>query len=262
MNMAIDEAMLEALIHHRVAFSTVRFYAWHPPALSIGRLQRIPSSFDPAQCRKLGLDWVRRPTGGRMVLHGGDLTYSLVFAEPNPVIPRGILPSYRKISQAIQGGLKALGVQTQLYPERRNRHEQRVQRSPLCFSLIARHEILVHGKKVMGNAQRREKGCVLHQGSIMIENQCALIRQLFPDLDTSHGTNLPMAGEDSFISLNEVLSGSVSPVQVKQALIKGFEDAWPVSLRPGSLTAWEEQEAARLYREKYSRNRWNKEGLL
>ncbi|MGA1875573.1 MAG: biotin/lipoate A/B protein ligase family protein [bacterium] len=260
--MAIDEALLEALIHGQVAFSTVRFYTWHPPALSIGRLQRIPTSFDPAQCRKLGLDWVRRPTGGRMVLHRGDLTYAVIFAEPNPVIPKGILPSYRKISQAIQVGLKALGVQTQLYRENRNRHEQRIQRSPLCFSVKARHEILVGGKKIMGNAQRRQKGCVLHQGSIMIENQSSLVHQVFSDLDTSPGANLPITGEDTFISLDEVLGGSVSPAQVRQALIKGFEEAWHISLRPGSLTAWEEQEAARLYREKYSRNRWNKEGLL
>ena len=169
MNMATDEALFKALIQQKNKVPTLRFYTWLPPAVSVGCLQKIPENFNLTQCRKLGLDIVRRPTGGRMVLHMGDLTYSLVFAENTPVIPKGILPSYKKISQAIQYGLMLLGISSQLCSQ------QKINRSPLCFSLAAKYETLVNGKKIMGNAQKRKKGAILQQGSIMIENHHILI---------------------------------------------------------------------------------------
>lgn len=293
-NMAIDEAMLNACIQRNDVPATVRFYTWSPPAVSIGCLQKISGNFDPAQAKGFGLDTVRRPTGGRSVLHKGDLTYSVVFAENNPLIPRGILASYQKINQAVQRGLWRLGIPSQLCPKRK------VSRSSFCFSGVAQYEILVHGKKIMGNAQKRTKGACLQQGSIMAEDQQKLIRQLFPqpgdsspyqeDLNrngaeagagTGAGTEAgaesgagakagtgtesgtaTKAGVSEFISLEEVFGSPVAVSLIKEALIRGFEEIFHICFTFGSLTDWEEEEAARLIQEKYSRHIWNKEGHL
>lgn len=294
MNMAIDEAVLKnACIRQEGA--TLRFYTWSAPAISIGCLQKIPGNFDLAQSEQLGLKAVRRPSGGRIVLHKGDLTYSLVFAENNPTIPQGIMASYQKISQAVKWGLNSLGIPAQLCPERK------INRSPFCFSLVARYEILVHGKKIIGNAQKRERGAVLQQGSIMMENHRELLYQLFgkhfslmsagknpagraaknaatdenpagsaatddhsvtDEHPASYEHSDDGGGEEKFTSVEEVLGGPVSVSLVKEAMIRGFEKVLNISLVPGLLTGWEEQEAIRLCREKYSQDCWNKEGHL
>lgn len=230
--MATDEALLKAFIHQKNMVPTLRLYTWAPPAVSIGCLQKIPENFSITQCQKFGLDAVRRPTGGRMVLHMGDLTYSLVFAENTSAIPKGILPSYEKISRAIQEGLRLLGISSQLCSQRK------MNRSPLCFSLAAKHEILVKGKKIMGNAQKREKGAVLQQGSIMIENHYAFIGQLFsshsilkearPEREKKNRSGK----EGEFISLSEILNGSISADHLKDALIQGFKKIFTISFPP------------------------------
>lgn len=274
-NMAIDEAMMNACVRQNGAPATIRFYDWSHPAVSIGCLQRIRGNFDLDQVKELGLDTVRRPTGGRAVLHKGDLTYSLVFAEDNPVIPRGVLASYQKISQAVQRGLWRLGIPSQLCPQSRvsslcHSSKRKISRSPFCFSGVAQYEILVHGKKIMGNAQKRTKGACLQQASIMVEDQHELIQRLFPqqELGTKgqrgKGTEEQRrcASHSEFISLEEAFGCPVSVSLIKEALIRGFEEIFHLSFTFGSLTGWEEEEAARLVQEKYSQDLWNKEGHL
>ena len=262
MNMAIDEALLKALVEHKSTAPTLRFYTWCPAAVSIGCLQKIPKNFIVTQCRKLGLDAIRRPTGGRIVLHKGDLTYSLVFAENSPSFPKGILPSYKKISQAIQHGLKLLGISSLLCSQ------QKINRSPFCFSLTAKYEILVNGKKIMGNAQKREKGAVLQQGSIMIDNHRSIINQLFaPHYPLRENRPEPMrenppGQKDDFLSLSETLNGSIPILRIKDALIQGFKKIFTISLTPGSLTAWEKKEAMKLANDKYASDQWNMKGQL
>ena len=271
--MAIDEAMLNACVRQAgapaAAPATIRFYTWSPPAVSIGCLQRISQGlpvagdFDPAQAKEFGLDTVRRPTGGRGVLHKGDLTCSLVFAEDNPVIPRGVPASYQKISQAVQRGLWRLGVPSQLCPKRK------ISRTPYCLSGVARHEILVHGKKIMGNAQKRTKGACLLQGSIMVEDQRELIHRLFPQRESGikeqrlcASVPLPLCPSPSeFISLEEAFGSPIAFSLVKEALIRGFEEIFHLSFTLGSLTAWEEEEAARLVQENYSQDLWNQDRI-
>jgi lipoate-protein ligase A len=274
-NMAIDEAMLRACAHQKGVPATIRFYTWSPAAVSIGCLQRISGNFDLSQAKELGLDAVRRPTGGRVVLHKGDLTYSLVFAEDNPIIPRGIPTSYQKINQAVQRGLRLVGIPAQLCLERK------ISRSPFCFSGVAQYEILVHGKKIMGNAQKREKGACLQQGSIMVEDQQELIRRLFlpspgypsPVAEGAHNEGVHniagenegahnIAEEPEFISVEKVSGSSVPVSLIRESLIRGFEEVFHISFISGSLTGWEEEEAARLIQEKYSQEIWNKEGQV
>ena len=276
MNMAIDEAILKASIQQgkpqeglqgkqqREWVGTIRFYTWTPAAISIGCMQKFSADFNLSQIEQLGLALVRRPTGGRAVLHGGDLTYSLVFAENNPIIPRGTMASYYKISQAIQRGLALLGLPAQLCPERK------ISRSAFCFAGKAKYEILLQGKKVMGSAQRRERGAVLQQGSIMVENQRELIQRIFssPRLDelfSVEGASRDSRAEEvefgsEFTSLEEVAGGPIAICLLKEALIRGIEEEFDICLARGPLTGWEKNESERLCQEKYSRPLWTIRG--
>lgn len=264
LNMAIDEALLNSLIHGHSTLSTLRFYTWKAPSLSIGRFQKIAGRLDLPKCQELGLEMVRRPSGGRAVLHGGDLTYSLVFAEDDLIIPKGILPSYQLISQALQKGLAKVGVSTTSSKGRQ------MNDSPLCFSHVSKFELLIQGKKIMGHAQRREKGFVLQQGSISKEKSTIPMTQLFPSIKTNfteaHAVKAPSLQEktvgknQSLTSLEELLAAPIPLEDLKEALRQGFEETMNISFIYGPLSDWESQEADRLVREKYSLEKWNKEG--
>ena len=117
-NMAVDEALLEVFAL-RVALTTVRFYSWSPPALSLGYAQSIEREIDVKQCTSLGIDVVRRPTGGRAVLHDHEVTYSVVISGDDPRVSSGVLAAYLTISQAMIRGLSYLGISAELLPLRR-----------------------------------------------------------------------------------------------------------------------------------------------
>ena len=117
-NMAIDEAILE--VHAAEGgLCTLRFYTWSPPALSLGYGQPIESDIDLTQCQALGIDVVRRPTGGRAVLHEHEVTYSVVISADDPRVSSGVLAAYLTISQALIRGLSYLGISAELLPLRR-----------------------------------------------------------------------------------------------------------------------------------------------
>jgi len=143
--------------------STLRIYSWRPKCISVGYSQDL--------IEKDGWDVVKRPTGGGIVYHNEtEVTYSLVTDLNNPVLPEGMIPSYKKISEAIAHGLKALGIDASIAP----RDPRPASRSSLCFDLPAEYEIVVGGKKIVGSAQKRGKKALLQQGSICIEEYLGL----------------------------------------------------------------------------------------
>ena len=114
LNMAIDEALLQ--LHARgESPPTLRFYQWHPPAVSLGYFQKR-HSIDPEACRGIGLDIVRRSTGGRAVLHKDDLTYSVI-AGATEGIPVSLPASYRLLCEGLLAGFRLLGLEAELVAE-------------------------------------------------------------------------------------------------------------------------------------------------
>ncbi|KHF31133.1 Octanoyltransferase LipM [Anoxybacillus sp. BCO1] len=108
-NMALDEALLEW--HSEGHFPpTIRFYGWNPPTLSIGYFQKVEKEIDMDAVKKYGLGFVRRPTGGRGVLHDKELTYSVIVSEAHPAMPQTVTEAYRVISQGILEGFRFLGL--------------------------------------------------------------------------------------------------------------------------------------------------------
>ncbi len=154
-NMALDEALLAA------GEPVLRFYQWHPPCVSIGFFQNPERDIDLEYLRREGIDLVRRPTGGRAVLHEDELTYAVVM--PDSFLPRGVVPTYRVIAGVFLDVLRELGLTCELKGP-----DGRPDRNAGCFASTSAYEICCQGKKILGSAQVRRNGAVLQHGSLLL----------------------------------------------------------------------------------------------
>src|SRR5919106_4500822 len=166
-NMAVDEALLEVYAASGGS-PTLRFYGWLPPALSLGYGQQIEADVNLERCRALGIDVVRRLTGGRAVLHHHEVTYSVIIREDDPLAAMGVLASYLTVSRALIRGLSHLGIAAALIPLRRPAPAPAQGISPVCFVSPSSYEVAVGGRKIIGSAQRRSKGVIMQHGSLPI----------------------------------------------------------------------------------------------
>lgn len=164
--MAIDDAILTAVAAGN-APPTLRFYAWkHPGCLSLGYGQRV-NEVDIVRLRERGVELVRRPTGGRAILHGFEVTYSLAVPLDHPIAAGSILDSYRRVSEALVAGFDFL----KEYLVGEIRAEPCGETAPpttVCFETPSPYEITVGGKKLIGSAQVRRKGGMLQHGSMPV----------------------------------------------------------------------------------------------
>ena len=207
---------------------TLRLFGFRPACLSLGRFQ--PADQVP---RPPGLDLVRRPTGGGAVVHRGDICYSIVLPLSHPVAAGSIVESYQRLARGLAAGLEALG----LPPLTATAAPDKAARRAWCFEAVAPHELTLAGRKLVGSAQARREGALLQQGSI-------------PALGG------PEPAEAAATSLQEALGRPVSWDELAEALIRGFARAWGIEIRPGELTAEEEELARWLEREWYADPDW------
>lgn len=170
-NAAFNMAM-DSVLAHRVATGAsgpvFRMYTWTGQAVSIGFSQDPERVLDMERCRLDGVPVVRRPTGGRAVLHGSDLSYSLVISGDDPVFGGTLRESCRQISMMLRDTLLILGVDAEIGKHRRLGHEKEDIGPPPCFMSATRFEVTVRGKKIAGIAQRRMSGVLLQQGTILM----------------------------------------------------------------------------------------------
>lgn len=169
-NMALDEALM-ARARER-GCCVLRTYEWSRPTLSLGRNQRAAGTYDLARARAAGVDFVRRPTGGRAVLHHREVTYSVTA----PASALGELrESYAAINVILVAALHALGVAaTVAEPEGRAPPPG----SAPCFEEPVAGEIVAAGRKLVGSAQWRERGALLQHGSILVDDDQVLASEL------------------------------------------------------------------------------------
>lgn len=173
-NMKKDLELLEKAISGDIP-PVFRVYSWAPPALSLGYNQVPETIADRKACRCLGIDVVKRPTGGRAVLHMDEITYSIVIREGYPGLPKGVLEAYHVISRGLAEGLKLLGIEAELAPG----EETGAGTAPgSCFDTSAAFEVQVKGKKVIGSAQLRRSGVLLQHGSILLALPSHLYQKL------------------------------------------------------------------------------------
>jgi lipoate-protein ligase A len=276
-NMAIDEAILQALADGR-SLPTLRFYQWNPPCLSLGYNQHY-TEVDEDACARLGYTWVRRPTGGRAILHTDELTYSVIAPLDEPRVMGGIVDSYRRLSAGLLSGLRALGADVF-----QAQQEKVLNPSPsaVCFDTPSNYEITVQGKKVVGSAQVRRRGIVLQHGSVPLIGELgrifACLRMAEPALVEAgvHPSPAPAPAarpgpqrarsqadwQDWLLAraatLEQVLGRRVSFDEAAEALTRGFAEALNLRLETGQLSDYERSLAERLRRDQYANERWNR----
>jgi lipoate-protein ligase A len=174
-NMQRDAGLLAAQSPHDDP--VLRLYRWRPPAVSIGRNQAL-DGFDGRALASQGVALVRRPTGGRAILHDQELTYAIVGASPSPLFGDTLHDTYRAINRALLTFLAALGITADVSPG----ESRAAQRSLVCFHSAGQYEIRVAGRKLVGSAQRRSRGLFLQHGSILTgPGHAELPRYLKPD---------------------------------------------------------------------------------
>jgi lipoate-protein ligase A len=220
-NMAVDEELL-ARAQAGEHVPVLRFYTWDPAAVSIGRFQKIDEAVKAEACKRRGIDIVRRITGGRAVLHNRELTYSIIARTDDTLFPTNVLGTYKLIASGLLRGLTNLGIPAEMV-SRSSRHAALVKkdaRDPACFSSPSWYEILVHGRKIIGSAQRRLSGAFLQHGSILMEYDAALEAEVIPG----------GSGCDVVTSIRREIGGNVSLAEVKQAFVKGFSEALAIDL--------------------------------
>ncbi len=260
MNMALDEALLEAVADGN-SLPILRLYGWAPPAVSLGYFQRGKGVVNPRACRELGYDVVRRNTGGRAVLHHREATYAVISPEKSPLFPGGILENYRAIAGVLLEAFLSLGVEASLTPARERRGKGPGAQSSACFTAPASYELSFRGCKVTGSAQKRQDGAFLQHGSIPVDIEPA---RLFQALDT-HGLHSPEEGgrllERKVGWLNRWLPRPVAVAQVEESLIAAFARKANIHFLEDSPTPDELKRAGALAEEKYGNPRWVLKGI-
>lgn len=240
-NMAVDEAIFEA-VSAGSSPPTVRFYTWSPPAVSVGYFQDSLREVDVSACREMGIDIVRRLTGGRAVLHDKELTYSVICPDDDPQFPDNILGTYKIISSSLVKGLNSLGLDASLTPLVKKRGGIG---PSACFTSPSHYEITISGNKLVGSAQRRGDGVFLQHGSILMEFDRERLKAV-----------LPGSGELTGItSVREHLA--IDSAGVLLSLVAGLENGLGINFSEGKLTEEEMALTDRYRKERYSRWEWN-----
>jgi lipoate-protein ligase A len=256
-NMAADEAIFRLMpLGHTPP--TLRFYGWRPAAVSLGYFQNTAQACNLAVCRREGIDVVRRPTGGRAVLHDGDLTYALCAGVDEPPFPPGIAGAYRVIGRCLQEGLHRLGIDATPAPGNPAPPGVR-DGSVACFARTARDELLVGGRKICGSAQARSRGAFLQHGSLLVRFDAARAsRCLVAEAEERERTRRMLTR--AVTAVDTCLAPPLAMDAIVRVLAEGFAAVLHADLRPGALTDAEEALKARLKREKYRPEALNGEG--
>ena len=251
-NMAVDEAVMEAAGRGEVR-PTLRLFAWEPLCLSIGYAQPI-NDIDEARLIAKGWGIVRRPTGGRAILHADELTYSVVGPVDETRLKGDIPTSYRCISEAILKALQQLKLRVEGLPK--EEVPQDSQSEAVCFEMPSTYEITVGGKKLVGSAQARRKGALLQHGSLPLYGDLTRITQVltYPD---EEGRSL--AAEKLLTraaTVESALGRKVGWEEAAGAFETAFSEALNLELENGELTPGEVARAEGLTAEKYGNDEW------
>lgn len=241
MNMAIDEAIIEAVTQSK-SFNTLRFYRWRPSAVSIGRFQKINEAVNLEACRKRGIDVVRRITGGGAVYHDylGEITYSLITRIPDPIIPSDTAEAYRKICGGIVRALRILELKAEFRGGKRH----------TC------PDVIVHRKKVSGNAQIRKGNVILQHGTILLNLDAETMADILKIPGAKSLRSAEAKIKEGVTSISDAGGKAVSFKKVYSSLLRGFQESLGVTLIKEDLRSYELKRAEKI-EAKYSNPNWN-----
>lgn len=214
--MALDTALLAEALRCGRAF--LRLYRFDPPCLSFGRHEPARSRYDRAAIARLGLDVVRRPTGGRAVWHEHEVTYAV--AMPIAGV-ESLRDSCRAIHARLAGALRRLGANATLAPDRPEPRSTVLHRPGPCFATSVGGEVLVDGRKLVGSAQLREGAALLQHGSILLDGSQEMIGRVSRERGAGSRETTLSAVLGRAVSFDEVVAAIVAtwdPVVTSAAL--------------------------------------------
>lgn len=257
-NMAIDEAILET-VSKGEQLPTLRIYEWEPMCLSLGYGQRTRDvDFERLQANGWGL--VRRPTGGKAILHGDELTYSVSLPRDHDLAQGDVVESYRRISEALLAALQLLDLDPQSEKQAKGNRDL----GPVCFEVPSHYEITAYGKKLIGSAQVRRKTGILQHGTLPLYGDIARIcdalaypdeatREAAKDVVRERATTL----EEVEKITNPRMSWRRIPWNmVTDAIVQGFVETFNIQFHEDSLSTSEQALARQLEAEVYATDKW------
>ncbi|MCE4601951.1 MAG: lipoate--protein ligase family protein [Desulfurococcales archaeon] len=248
-NMAIDEAILK--MREATGVDTLRIYTWLPTGITIGRSQDALKAVNMVEARRRGYPVVRRPTGGRALLHSatGEVTYSIVLSSASPLYNIDVATSAARIAGGVAEAVKILGLDAKVGGYRG------LSKAELCYLTEGSSDVTVEGVKISGSAQVRTRNALLQHGTLLLdfnpEEWATVIKTtMAPGELASRVAGLRQLGLDPRIG------------EVYKALVEGFRKVLGAMVYTGGLTLGEVQEAYKLYKHKYMSKEWLLQGHI
>ncbi|MCX7913706.1 MAG: lipoate--protein ligase family protein [Thermodesulfovibrionales bacterium] len=234
-NMALDDAIFR-FVRDGESIPTLRFYGWKRTSITIGWFQRM-DLINLLYCKERDIPIVRRPTGGKALLHQDELTYSFSALNENP-FSRGLFQTYYSLSQALIAAFKLSGIEVELYESKDTSADQL---TPLCFRTPSYGELTFKGYKIVGSAQRRTERGFLQQSSIPFFIDSEKLKNIF-NLSKDISLKIPTIKD---------LAPKLTLESLKTNIFVAFERIFNVVLVPSSPTEEELALAERLAYTKY-----------
>jgi lipoate-protein ligase A len=249
-NMAVDEAVLEAVAQNQV-LPTLRLYSWDPACLSLGYAQPV-SDIDTSALQILGWHLVRRPTGGRSILHTDEITYAVIAPQDEPLVAGGVLESYRRLSAGLLKVLELLGLDAradQAYPDS-------PRASAVCFETPSTYEVTSQGKKLIGSAQARRYQGVLQHGSLPLFGDLARIIQVLSFPNEAERQDALSRLLDHAATLEQVLGQIIDWNTAAKVFEQAFSQIFHLDFETADLSPAEQNRAQELVAQKYANLEW------
>lgn len=250
--MALDEAILES-IGTKESLPVLRLYAWEPACLSLGYAQSF-SEVDQASLHNHGWDVVRRPTGGKAILHTDEITYSVIAPLNEPRLAGGVLESYSNLSKALLRALQMLGLSPQansIYstpPENKG--------GPVCFEVPSNYEITVNDKKIIGSAQARRREGILQHGAIPLVGRLDRITSVLAFQDKTTRDDAARRLLEHATTVESVTGQIITWQHAADAFRAAFEEVLNLTFVSDQPTEKELSRTQELIHQKYGNPSW------
>ena len=253
-NMAVDEAILESTAN-KLQPTTLRLYSWTPYCISLGHAQPI-ADVDEKLLHEHGWQIVRRPTGGKAILHADELTYCICASKEDAHVQGSVLESYQHLSKGLIAAMQLINLDVASEPHKSA--SERITTKPICFEVPSDYEITLGGKKIIGSAQARKKDGVLQHGAIPLYGDITRITDVLAYADEKARASSKAVMHNRATTIAEHSLERITWKRMAQAMICGFEKALEVEMKPGRLSDLERERAKQLLVEKYACDEWTR----
>ena len=234
-NMAADLYLLSLCEQAPSIF--VRLYSWERPSITLGAAEKPRETLDMAAISEKDVAWIRRPTGGRSVLHDHDITYSCIFSNGIREMGTTLMGTYEVISNCLMKGLALCGINCAAHESALDDQSPRGRARLPCFLSPNRHEIMVKGKKLVGSAQKRTSNAVLQHGSIPLTPAFRMLPDLLNVEQDQRKAQERLLGQKT-ICISELLP-EFDVKEIRRNLLRGFRQTLPFPLESAPWTARE-----------------------